>query len=337
MFGTSSFDQLPGGLTTFRDVSLTTASGDLLAPWIDQFNTSSADATALLNNFFEAPGVALQQFVANESGFVQDLLTDPTDTNAVTQQFQSNLDAVISGYGLQNADADTTTTVLSHTLDRVGIANGHATLFSEIPGYLPADQAATITPIINFLASPASGIIMGSLGPFISPWIALMNSITDGDDLNTTLANMMGAFFNGADLSLNSLLPVINEQGLFPGDMSMSNLDIAFGGLFSPGGVGTNSAGVGGSIFNSVGINFINVPSIGTLNAPSQAIGPIGAWEGWAQIVATLIGWDGSGSPLADTTLPIVPADFLDGATSSAAAGADLSGLLQDILSGFGL
>lgn len=38
---------------------------DLLAPWIDQFNTASANATTLMNTFMDAPGVGFQQMVAN--------------------------------------------------------------------------------------------------------------------------------------------------------------------------------------------------------------------------------------------------------------------------------
>jgi hypothetical protein len=107
--------------------------------------------------------------------------------------------------------------------------------------------------------------------------------------------------------------------------------------------------GVGGSIFNSVGIDFTGVPSVTTLDAPSQAIGPIGALEGWGQTIADLLGWSGSGSPLADVTLPIIPtdlldggtsaasaaADFLDGGTSAATVAADLSTLWQDLLAAF--
>ena len=60
----------------------------------------------------------------------------------------------------------------------------------------------------------------------------------------------------------------------------------------------------------------------------SQPIGPIGAWEGWAQTIASLLGWDGSGSPLADVTLPVIPTDFLDGSTIPAARPTDLSSLV---------
>jgi hypothetical protein len=332
-----------------RDVMLVDTD---LTPWIDQFNTASTDATTLLNNFYDAPYIGLQQAIANESGFLQAFFESPTSSTVtdVMSQMQDNLAAVLTGYGLQDATVSTTKTVLDHTLDAFGFS-GHSTLFGEIPGYLPASDAAEITPIINFLGSPASGIIMGDLGPFISPLVALSNSIGAGDDLNTTLADMYGAFFNGADLSLNSLLPAINGLDLFPPGMEMTNLDIGFGGLLSTGSVGTaalGDGGVGGSIFNSVGLYFSGVPVIGTLNAPSQAIGPIGALEGWAQTIASLLGWDGSGSPLADVTLPVIPTDVFDGSTIPAAAAADildpgaagsvaadLSTLWQDLVTAF--
>lgn len=324
---------------TFRDVALMSGEDtlpDIAAPWIDVFNTASENATTLLNTFYDAPYIGLQQLISNDAGFLQDLLNDPTSSNAVTQQMQANLDAVLTGYGLQNADAATTATVLAHTL-----GGEHSLLFSEVPGYLPAADASEITPIIDFLGSPASGIIMGALGPEISPLIALGNSISAGDDFNETLANMYGAFLNGADLNLDSLLPTINGLDLFPAGMSMTDLDIAFGGLLSTGGVGTDADGVGGSIFNSVGIDFVGVPALGSLDAPSEAVGPLGAWEGLAQAVASLLGWDGSGSPLADVTLPIVPTDVLDaGAAADAgaavgSAATDLSGLWQDLVAAF--
>ena len=108
-----SLGHLPG-LPTLREVTLTAGDTlpDLLAPWIDQLNTASADATTLLNNFFLAPGVGLQQFLANQSNFWQQVLDDPSNITAVTNQVQENLVALLTGYGLQNASSATTTTVL---------------------------------------------------------------------------------------------------------------------------------------------------------------------------------------------------------------------------------
>ena len=132
-------------------------------------------------------------------------------------------------------------------------------------------------------------MFMGAVGPFISPFVELYNCISAGDDFNTTLADVTGAFFNGADLNLDSLLPTINDLigSEFPPGMTMAELDIAFGGLLSTGSVqianyvsgDTDVPAVGGSIFNSVGLEFTGVPQEGTLTLTSEPIGPIGAWE----------------------------------------------------------
>lgn len=310
--------------TQSRAVRLTDA-------WTDVFNTASENATRLMNNFFVAPGVGMQQVIANDAGFVQQVLNDPSSMNAVMQQIQANLDTLITGYGLQNATSATEARVIQHTIDGNLLSSGHYSLFTQASTYMTPDEAAAATPIINFLGSPASGIIMGTLGPFISPWVALLNSMTDGDSFSDTLTNMVGASFNGATLDLDSLLPTINGLGFFPAGMSMDHLDIGFGGLLSPGSVGSAGGEVGGSIFNSIGLNFSGVPALGTLDAPSQPIGPIGAWEAWGQVIATLLGWDGTGSPLSDATLPVIPDDLADVGGASATA-MDLSSLWQDVL-----
>lgn len=324
---------------TFRDVTLTTADADL-TPWIDVFNTASADATTLLNTFSAAPFVAEQQLVANEAGWLQGFFNDPTSSTvaSISQEMQADLAAVLTGVGLQNASIDTTDTVLQHTLaGGSGVLNGHIGFFAEIPSYIPADEAATATPIIDFLASPDSGVIMGLLGPEISPWVALINSIDAGDGLNETLANMVGGFFNGATLNLDSIVPAIQSLDLFPAGMSLTGLSVAFGGLLSTGSVGDAGDGVGGSILNSVGLDASGVPVIGTIDLTGEGVGPLGALEGLDQTIATLLGWDGSGSPLADVTLPTIPADLLDSGTAAATAAADLSSLVQDLVSGLGL
>jgi len=328
----------PGPDIQMLDVALTSGDTDLLTPWEDVFNTASANATTLTNNFSSAPFVDLQQLIANDSGYLQDFFNAPTSSTVseISGQMQANLAAVLTGLPLQDATSETTKTVTQFTLQGSGL-EGHAVLFSEIASFLPASEAGTLTPIIDFLGSPDSGIIMGDLGPLISPLIALSDSISAGDDLNETLANTVGAFFNGADLNLDSLIPAAEASGYLPAGMNIENLDIAFGGLLSTGGVGADSDGVGGSIFNSLGIDLTGVPVLGTIDAPSEAVGPIGAWEGMSQAIASLLGWDGSGSPLTDVTFPVIPTDFLDGSTIPAAAAADLSSLVQDVVSALGL
>src|SRR5690625_4741950 len=161
-----------------------------------------------------------------------------------------------------------------------------------LPADLDADQ---LMPLVNFLASPLSGLIIGSMGPWLSPWVALMNGIQDGDGFNEIMANMSGAFFNGADLNLDALAPLINSLGLLPDGSEIHHIDLALGGLLTPGmvaaapnlvpGTGDEIAAPGGSILNSLGLNldisFQGIPI--TADVTGHAVGPIGAWEGWMQ------------------------------------------------------
>jgi hypothetical protein len=207
------------GINTVRDVALTaggdSTSGPFFDPFIDPFNTASDNATQLLHNFGLAPGVGLQQAIVNQAGFLQDFFNDPTSSTLadITEQTQDNLKAVITGFTGIDMSADTQSVVFAHTLD----AGLRTTLISLIGGFLPPSiDPDTVTTILDFLSSPLSGIIIGELGPFISPLVALMNSMNDGDSFSETLANTVGAFFNGADLNLDSLLPAINDAGILP-------------------------------------------------------------------------------------------------------------------------
>lgn len=342
---------------TPREVSLTAGwLSDLIQPWQDMINTTSANASILLDNYFIAPGLAMQQFMVNQADFAQQLLDDPASLPAVTAQLQQNLAAVLTGYTLSDPSTQVLNSVINHTLSPANGLDytGHYGIFGLLPTYMPPDQADLVNPILNFLSSPLSGIIIGSLGPGISPWVALMNSITDGDGLNEILVNMVGAFFNGATLDLGFLLPLINDSGYLPGGMGLAHLDFAFGGLLTPGVVaigpygvdGTDVPAVGGSIFNSVGLTMTGVPFVGQFPIESFGVGPIGAWMGWEQTLASLLGWttvgggwDGKGPinvgpPGVDLNLPTIPDDLLDDGGASALA-TDAASWFQDLLGAF--
>ncbi|MEB3070607.1 outer membrane porin GjpA [[Mycobacterium] vasticus] len=342
---------------TVIDVALTAggALSGLADPWQDVINTASANATTLLNNYFLAPGVAWQQLYANVTGYAQQFLDDPSSSTlaAINTQIQEHLQAVQTGYALQGVPDTVIGHITNHTLDGVGLS-GHAFLFNQLPSFLPADiDADQVTPIVNFLASPLSAIIMGSLGPGISPWVAMMNSINEGDGFNEILANMWGGFLNGATLNLDFVLPMVNDAGFLPVGMSLDHLEFAFGGLLTPGsvsigpyevlGTGGEVAGsvpaVGGSIFNGIGLEMVGVPLLNKIAMDGQGIGPIAAWEAWGQIVGALLGsgWDGKGAvvvtpPALGAELPLIP-DALDDGGAGAQATDALAGL-QDLLSG---
>ncbi len=296
-----------------------TAGWDPLTAWQNAINTTSANASTIADNFFLAPGVGLQQAIVNEVGFLNEVLNDPSSIGTVLQKIATNAQTVASGLTGLNASAATTTAVNAHTLDGL-----HGAFLSLLPGFLPPDvDAAAVTQVLQVLSSPMSGLLIGAMGPVISPGVALLNSAlavgaalqasdpaTALSDLLDVPADVVNSFFNGADLNLDALAPLIAQAGILPAGTTIDALDYAFGGLLTPGSVSqgtyTQDGNIdpiqtpGGSILNSLGLT-VTTDALGvplTLAIPSQAVGPLGALEGISQTVGVLLGdhWDGKGA-----------------------------------------
>lgn len=340
------------------DVALTGLS-DFVDTWQDVINTTNANVSILKDNYMLAPGVALQQLYVNWMGYIEQFLNDPSSTTLaeINTAIQDHWVAVRDGYTLPlDTLKATSTLVAQHTMDG-GLTTGHALLYGQVPGYLPAGtDVDMVNSILNFMISPLSGIIMGSLGPGISPWVAMLNSITEGDSFSEIVANTWGGFLNGATLNLDFVLPMINDAGFLPRGMSLDHLEFAFGGLFSTGSVtvgdyqvmGTDGTvdttvhAVGGSLFNALGLEMVGVPVLGKILVEGQGIGPIAAWEAWGQTVGALLGsgWTGKNpiveQPALGVDLPVIPDGFADdggGAADATNAFSVLEGLLDNIFS----
>ncbi|GAB2638329.1 hypothetical protein GCM10027169_02840 [Gordonia jinhuaensis] len=324
-----------------------------LASYVNALNNTSKNASTLLDNFLLAPGLPLQQIILNQSRYLNQVLNDPSSLNTVLDQISKNFTSVITGVTLIGADKDTTDAVTTHSVDGL-----HNLLLQQIPGLLPSGGALDpdlVKSVLNVLASPVSGMLMGLVGPVVSPAVAILNSafaiaaaIGAGDagaafaDVWDTPANVINAFFNGATLNLDALAPILNDSGALGTGTTINALDIAFGGLLSTGAIGRdkyemggnvgNIQAPGGSIFNSIGMN-VTTDALGfpiTLNIPGQGIGPIGAMEGLAQTVGALLGdqWDGKNGkpvpPLAGIQFPTL---------TTPTGGADVVSALHDWLS----
>lgn len=283
------------------DVTLT-ADFDLFGAWQDVFDTAKTNMTTLTDS--AVPMVAMQQLIANLTN------GDSVDFKAVLDAIaQPSLDGMLSPSPLFLSN-DTLQGLIAIVL----------------PQYLPEDSpipADDLPPILSFLASPLSGVLIGALGPSIAPLVALGNSFGEiGDALSGETAdwsaalqamadipaNMLGGFLNGATLDLDALLPILTEQGLLPESMDVSDLSYTFGGLLSPGFTGNSVAGYvdgvtdgstpgfGGSILNGLGLTtgLMGFPMV----ADAHGVGPIAAWESLQQIIAMTLGWDGVGDPL---------------------------------------
>jgi hypothetical protein len=293
-----------------------TAGWDPLAAWQTAINTATKNATTLENNFLLAPGVGLQQAIVNEVGFLKEVINDPSSLQTVLTQIATNAQTVASGLTGVNESAATKTAATAHSVDTL-----HGLLASTLPTMLPAGtDVAAVTQVLNVLESPASGLLMGMVGPVISPGVALLNSAlaigaalqakdptTALSDLLNVPANVVGSFFNGADLNLDALVPLIAQAGVLPAGTTINALDVGFGGLLSVGSVSqgtytqngtiTPITTPGGSILNSIGLNISTVLGTTpiTLNIPSQPVGTLGALESISQTAGVLLGdhWDG--------------------------------------------
>ncbi|MGV0745168.1 outer membrane porin GjpA [Mycolicibacterium sp. XJ870] len=297
------------------------AETDFFGRWVEVFNTTSENATKVSQFSFEAPGAALQQAIVNQAGYFGDVLNDPASIGIVFQTFGENMQKAFNIATMQGLPED-----INQAIPILALSNdpAHAIVVGFVPGFLPEGTPEVVIPLVHFLASPITGVMIGFAGPLISPAVAALNSIMAGDLLNLP-ANVVDGFFNGATLNLDALLPAINGAGVLPEGTTVNRLGIAFGGLFSPGGTGKTVGGpigvgsVGGSIFNSVDVSITSELAPGfpiTLDAPGVGIGPLGAMANLSQMIAGAIGWDGDGNPLTKLTFPGIETEPSGGAPS---------------------
>ncbi|WP_273732676.1 outer membrane porin GjpA [Mycolicibacterium septicum] len=298
-----------------------TAGWDPFAPLQAAFDTAKASGTILADNFLLAPGVGLQQAIANQLGYAKQLFDDPSSFEAVSQQFAANVMKVATGLTLIGADDATKDAVLKHTLGGL-----HGMALDMFPSFLAEGvDVDTFSAVMGILASPLSGVLIGSIGPVVSPAVALLNSAVaisnalQAGDSTTALSSLLGvpagmvdAFLNGANLNLDALAPMINSAGLIKDSVTIDGLNIAFGGLLTTGSTDRSTyeytdedgnkvtiPSVGGSIFNSLGLD-VKLGAIG-ISVKGEAVGPIGALQGLSQTVGVLLGsgwddWDGKGN-----------------------------------------
>ncbi len=290
----------------------------------DVLREASTNAKTLADNFLLAPSVGFQQEIVALAGLFQQAASDPTFDLAGA--LSTNLQDISAAVSLQqptglddDAFADVVSAVTPHTLTG-GL--GHSLFINPaILGlFLDPDQVGQVLPILHFLSSPFSGVLMGFMGPFIAPFVALVNAISAGDDFGAILASPLDGFLNGATLDLTSLASLIPADTL-PDGVSIDALSLAFGGLLSPGTVSAGDNGVytdingdtvtpvGGSILNSVGIDIDN-PTL-PLSIAGEPVGPIGAAIGLQQAVGAALGmdWDGKNAVAQAPLIGLKPFD----------------------------
>lgn len=281
---------------------------DPITRWEQVVATTAQNAETV----FGASRVGLNTF----TGGINHLVTNPAG-------FFAKLQAAAQAIPLVGAPRDLALAVTQHTLGGITqtisdpvtyVPNAHNEIYTGlIESFLPDGPVGVVlTEVLNFAASPLSGLLMGAVGPFASPGVALLNSaggvladITGGNvtgaltGLLNTPANVVDGFFNGATLNLDPLAPLVNQfiSGPTGGTEQVTGLSLGFGGLFSPGQVVYGAAGpiyngVGGSLLNSIGVEltFTEDEFQGILPIPALPVGPIAATANLFSIVGQIFG-----------------------------------------------
>ncbi|MGV0714920.1 outer membrane porin GjpA [Mycolicibacterium sp. XJ662] len=264
-----------------------------IAPWLEVWEHSETNLANLANTWLEAPAPVLQQIIANQLGYLQQL----PDFPVILEEMVGNLRAAIQApFATDTSTLENTTPLMNH--------RSLFTILSELAAEGVGPIPAELMPLVNFSTTFTSGMLLGLVGPVISPVLALVasagaiveNLTGETPDLeaafNTlinTPAAMVDAFLNGGQTL--DLTPVLDALGISldpaPGT-EVQTVGITFGGLLSP----------GGSIFNALDFGIVIG---GRVNVPVAGQGPgfIGSLIGLTQTIAKAIGWDGEGNPLA--------------------------------------
>ncbi len=251
------------------------ASIDPFGPWVNMFETTVANGSEV----FDAVKDAISGFFDTVEGqfaaatFIGVDVATPEGTDLAAQTLDWN-----HLWGLQYL---------------AGMDFGMG-----VPPIEPVEPAATL---LTLMSSPLTGVMMGLVGPLISPGVELFNSVGSivdnvfgGDfeaalqDLLAAPANVVGAFFNGASLNLDAFAQFLNEALQVPEGNAILGASFEFGGIFTPG--ETDAGNVGGSLYNSLGL-LLEMEGMGMpYNAPGEGVGLIASLVNLAEMFSAGMG-----------------------------------------------
>ncbi|MEZ0366584.1 outer membrane porin GjpA [Mycobacterium sp. pUA109] len=287
------------------DIQLTAAGDfDPIGTWESVLQTASTNATDIWDHFSAAPFPVAQQVLANQIGYLEEFVKDPASIANVPTEIFHNLQAAF-GAPFEPFLPDNPADFIYPSLDST-----HAPWFDIFQQLIPTlitdeNLQPLVLDLLSFSASPASGVLWGSIGTMLSPALqfgsdvtGIVDALSSSDpmtalqDLVDMPANITNAFLNGygpVDLvpllaQLGITLPSIDIFGL---DASLTSLPLDFGGLLSP----------GGSLFDAIGVTASLLGADLPLFA-GDPVGPIASMVELAQSIAMDIGWSGSGMPL---------------------------------------
>ncbi|HPX35110.1 MAG TPA: outer membrane porin GjpA [Mycobacterium sp.] len=284
---------------------------DPITPIVTTIQTTLANTTTLLSNWIATPFPILQTVANNWLSYFNEL---PDIGSIVSQMFGNIPKAFQAPFDPGTISEGPTTPLLKPP---AGIANGNnistipfTTLWNQrtvyslltTTGFLTDDVLASLQPVLNTLQTPASGVLLGLLGPVVGPLVALYDGV-DGaikalqtqdwttaiNDLINIPTAMINAALNGTTLNLSRVISLPPE---------LTSIGLALGGLLtaytSPAGVLNPGTQVGGVGFDSLTVTatFPNpipgLPAI-VISDPGIGIGLVGGLVGLTRFIADAI------------------------------------------------
>ncbi|MCH9720904.1 MAG: outer membrane porin GjpA, partial [Actinomycetia bacterium] len=225
------------------------ASIDPITPWIETFQTATVNIERIITAATSTPLPIITQVITNFGTYLAEL----PDIGAILGQVVGNVgNALGAPFAVPTSCSDleqgpcesiSTATVVAGIpfLDTLN----QQQVFALLPAILPAEQYASLKPVLDFTTSPISGVLLGAIGPVVAPVISVVNSlgaIVDAlgqsdfegaiNELINIPANAVNAFLNGGQFL--DLAPVLSLVGVTLPD-SITNLGFNMPGILSTG------------------------------------------------------------------------------------------------------
>ncbi|MEZ0364078.1 outer membrane porin GjpA [Mycobacterium sp. pUA109] len=286
-----------------------TAGLDPITPWVDVIQQASTNVSDLVTAWSSDPFPIIRQIATNQIGYLEDIFRG--DFGAAFSQIAHNLQAGFTAPFVPDANLlSTVEATWSSTLPglagQLAIRSGQAAAALLLGGpvnhlnvfdfaYGATADDALLHALLGFTASPLSGVLIGAVGPVLSPVLALGDSIqaivgdlsgpeTDPlaalNELINIPAHLTGAFLNGGEsLDLTPLLSLVELPPAVEALVDINNVDLQLGGLLSP----------AGSLFNALGFDVSVLGGTVGIDLPGYGVGPIGSLIALTQAIADAI------------------------------------------------
>ncbi|MCB9442425.1 MAG: hypothetical protein H6523_19575 [Mycolicibacterium sp.] len=305
---------IPNHLALAQDKAVATLAVNLastidpITPWVDTFKLAGQNIMSLVNFYLEKPFPLLQTIGANIGTYIQEL----PDFQKIFGQIAGNINTFF--YAPWSPGACATDPCgdpafyQGDFVSNVPITNkipflapdglSQRQLYALLPAVLPAEEAATLAPLLALAGNHWSGQLAGLVGPLAAPLIVLTRSFTaigqyfaDGDvigainELINIPANVTNGVLNGAGYL--DLTGVVNA--IVPLPDAIKSIGLNLGGLISPpvpfeGTLAAPTALNGGTLFDNIAVE---AEALGvTVKSPGLPVSWFGSVIGLGQFLS---------------------------------------------------